>query len=273
MHAITCPATAPLATDSRYVKAKRKPTGFIVYRGPSLIDGAPIVVIALVGKSANRKTGALMQTYILRADVDPLQAIRAGLDSSICGGCIHRGGTGRKRSCYVNVGQGAMMVYRTFLAGGYPDISGDAAAIRALGLGRLVRLGTYGDPAAAPVTVWQALVADAEGHTGYTHQISNTALPFAHRHAIAQLCMVSADTPQDVQGAKDSGFRYFRIRLAEEQLGEREFVCPASEEAGKRLLCADCMACSGSGKGKASPVIIAHGALKKNYRTFRLMAA
>lgn len=255
------------------------PNGYIVYNGASLIDGAPIVVIALTGKSANRKTGALMQTYILRADMSPLDAIKAGLDSSICGGCPHRGSWDSltlrmiKRSCYVNVGQGATMVYKAFLAGKYPDISGDASAIRALGRGRKVRLGTYGDPAAAPADVWRDLVAEADSHTGYTHQIANDALAMTQRHAIAQLCMVSADTPEDAKRARDSGFRYFRIRLADEPLGEREFTCPASEEAGKRLQCADCMACSGSSKGKASPVIIAHGSLKKNYRTFRLMAA
>jgi hypothetical protein len=249
-----------------------RPTGFILYRGPSLIDGAPIVVIALTGKSKNVKTGALMQTYILRADMEPLAAIREGSDSSICGACPHRGGEGRKRSCYVNVGQGATMVYRAFLRGRYPDISGDVSAIREIGWGRRVRLGTYGDPAAAPALVWQALVADAEGNTGYTHQIANAALSIAQRHAIAQLCMVSADTPEDAQRARDSGFRYFRIRLETEALGEREFVCPASAEGGKRMLCADCMACSGSSKGKSSPVIIAHGSLKRNYRTFRLQA-
>lgn len=258
-----------------------KHTGFILYSGASLLDGAPIVLIALTGKSSNRKTGALMQTYILRADVDPVAAIKAGLDSSICGSCPHRGGNGRKRSCYVNVGQGALAVYRAFLRGRYLDISGDPAAIRALGRGRKVRLGTYGDPAAVPASVWGELVAEADSHTGYTHQVANPALSFTQRHAIAQLCMVSADTPEDAQRARNSGFRYFRIRLADEPLGAREFVCPASEEAGKRLKCADCMACSGSRGadgskppfGKASPVIIAHGSLKKNYRSFRLVAA
>jgi len=45
----------------------------VIYRGPSLIDGSPIVVVAVITKSddaANEKTGAVVQTYILRADMD-----------------------------------------------------------------------------------------------------------------------------------------------------------------------------------------------------------
>ncbi len=250
-----------------------KPTGYIIYNGPSLLDGAPIVVIALVGNSKNSKTGALMQTYILRSDMSPLEAIKLGLDVSICGNCIHRGGIGRKRSCYVNIGRGVLGVYGAYLRGAYPNISNDPAAIRNIGKDRDIRVGTYGDGAAVPAYVWHDLLAEANGNTGYSHQLFNPVLPLEHRNAIAQFCMVSADTPADVEQAKAQGLRYFRIRLADEPVGEREFVCPASEEAGKRLQCVDCMACSGTSKGKASPVIIAHGSYKKNYRTFRLTQA
>ena len=40
-------------------------TGYVIYKGPSLLDGAPIVVIAVIG-SGNTKTGDMVQTYILR---------------------------------------------------------------------------------------------------------------------------------------------------------------------------------------------------------------
>jgi len=256
----------------------RKPTGYIIYRGPSLLDGKPIVAIALTGKSTNSKTGALMQTYILRDDINPLDAIKTGQDESICGSCIHRGDptTNRKRSCYVNIGQGAMAVFNAFLRGAYPDISHDPDEIRKLGFWLFVRLGTYGDPAAVPAAVWEWLVEDALDNTGYTHQINNPALTPTQRDRIAALCMVSADTPDDVAKAKVDGFRYFRVRLEGEALGAREFVCPASEEAGKRKRCIDCMACNGTKENRpnqGSPVIIAHGSYKRNYRTFRLTQA
>ena len=45
-------------------------SGFIIYEGPSQIDGAPIVAIATL-KSRNRKNGAMIQTWILRAYMHP----------------------------------------------------------------------------------------------------------------------------------------------------------------------------------------------------------
>jgi hypothetical protein len=55
--------------------------GIVIYRGPSILDGSPIVVIAtgLGSGSSNRKTGALVQTWILRDDVSPIERSRAGL--------------------------------------------------------------------------------------------------------------------------------------------------------------------------------------------------
>jgi hypothetical protein len=43
----------------------------IIYKGPSRIDGAPIVVLATYS-NRNSKTGAVVQTYILREDINPL---------------------------------------------------------------------------------------------------------------------------------------------------------------------------------------------------------
>ena len=66
----------------------------IVYRGPSAIDGREIVVI-LTGLqtrrgSKNAKTGELIQSWILRADVEPHTAVKTGDDASVCGQCPHR---------------------------------------------------------------------------------------------------------------------------------------------------------------------------------------
>ena len=60
----------------KYLKghAKKAPAlperGFIMYQGPSMLDGAPIVVIATMSTS-NVKTGQMVQTWILRADINP----------------------------------------------------------------------------------------------------------------------------------------------------------------------------------------------------------
>jgi len=80
--------------------------GVILYEGASAIDGAPIVAIAnrITDASNNVKTGAMVQTFIIRSDKSPLEALRDGSDVSVCGSCQHRPRldelTGKiKRSC------------------------------------------------------------------------------------------------------------------------------------------------------------------------------
>lgn len=229
-----------------------------------MIDGAPIIVIASgLKQSTNRKTGSMLQTYILRRDVSPVDAIRTGADASICGDCPARGdvvampdgsASNNGRRCYVNVGQGPLSVWRAWQRGAVPSIA-DASEIPGIGAGRMVRLGTYGDPAAVPADVWRALTMRAAGHTGYTHQWRK---PIAA--PLRSLCMASADSEADARDASASGWRYFRVAMpgdAPRVIGEA--ICPASAEAGRKLTCDACGACSGANGRRGSIVIQAHG--------------
>jgi hypothetical protein len=237
-------------------KAK-KPAGFIIYRGASLLDGAPIVVVALTN-SSNVKTGNMVQTYIL---VDngrsPVDNARDLLDASICGDCKHRRGLGG--ACYVNLGQGARAVAAAIVAGNYPA---DILAAQSAATGRMVRLGTYGDPAAVPANIWRTLLANAAGNTGYTHQWQ-TGKAGAD---IMALCMASADNAGERAAAKALGYRTFRVRAENEAAEAGEFICPASEEGGRRKLCGECGACDGGlDSRRADPVIIVHGSIKSRF--------
>jgi len=239
----------------------KEPTGYTIWEGFSLLDGSPIAVVALLG-SSNRKTGDMVQTYIIRRDMKPTEAVRTGADAAICGDCKHRPFNGG--ACYVVVAQGPTVVWKGLVAGKYPRK--DAAEVGRMVAGRMVRLGTYGDPAAVPFHIWNELVAHAAGRTGYSHQWRNETLPLAHRQAIARLTMASVDNLEEAQQARAQGLRYFRIRVASEPVQRGEFVCPASDEAGKRKTCATCGACSGSEKPTAaSPVIVVHGAKASRY--------
>jgi hypothetical protein len=65
--------------------------GYVAYEGPSEIDGKPIVVIInKLDGSKNGKTGAIVQSFIIRSDVDPVIALMSGDDESVCGQCEHR---------------------------------------------------------------------------------------------------------------------------------------------------------------------------------------
>ena len=232
----------------------------IIYRGPSLLDGAPIVVIATFSKS-NRKTGGMVQTYIIRDDMDPVTASRTGADAAICGDCPLRGvanlakdkGQADKRACYVTLIHGPAMVYRALSRGAYPDAT-DADAAAAIGFGRMVRIGTYGDPAAAPMAVWDALTMRAKGWTAYTHQ-------FKSNPAALSYAMASVESLADARHVWAQNGRTFRIiRDVAEIDTAREVLCPASAEAGKRTTCADCHLCAGQAtRSPKSVAIVAHG--------------
>jgi hypothetical protein len=166
----------------------------IIYKGPSLLDGKPIVVIATYSKR-NTKTGEVVQTYILVDGINPLEASKTGADFSICGDCAMRGevttDTTRKqaknRRCYVNLGQGVLIVYKSFLRGVYA-MADNIAARKSIGRGRFVRIGTYGDPAAVPAAVWEDLLSEADTFTAYSHQSGwrpDIAMQSADNHAQA----------------------------------------------------------------------------------------
>lgn len=246
--------------------------GAVIYRGPSLLDGTPIVAIA-VWSSKNSKTGDMLQTYILvdSPTLSPLQASKTGADYAICGDCPQRGvpstdtkdsKQARKRPCYVNLGQGPTIVHKTLMRGGYPDATSPQAR-RAIGAQRNVRIGTYGDGAATPADVWFDLTADALGHTGYSHQLhhANTTQSFRSR-----LYMVSADNHQAAQHAWRSGYRTFRIIKSTDELDKpNEALCPASKEAGHKTTCNSCMLCGGTTTKAKSIAIVVHGAGAKHF--------
>lgn len=224
----------------------------IIYNGPSLLDGKPIVVIATYS-DRNSKTGRVVQTYILRADINPLEASKTGADVSICGTCPLRGtptaDPARKiavgRRCYVNLGQGVLIVYRAFINGVYPDAQ-DPASRAAIGRGRVVRVGTYGDPAAVPDAVWTDLLSEADTWTAYTHQ-----KPWR-----PDIAMQSADSHAEARMHWQAGRRTFRVIADLGQLDKaNETLCPASKEAGRRVQCAACRLCKGSARGKSIAIV------------------
>ena len=240
----------------------KAPTGYTFYKGPSMLDGLPIVGVAIVGRSSNSKTGQMIQTYMLANNgLSALESARSGADASICGECPHRryhahGIPGKQGACYVNLGQGPRAVSDGIRRGIYPAF--DSTARDRL-RGRLIRLGSYGDPAAIPFHTWADLLKGTDGHTGYTHQWKDPR--FAR---FGMLCMASVDSEAEAHAAWLAGWRTFRVKSPESLKLSGEVVCPASAEAGHKVTCSACLACDGAG-GKRSIVIDAHGSLKGRF--------
>lgn len=199
--------------------------GALFYRGPSLLTGVPIigVLTGLEGRSQNEKTGPMVQAWILRPDLPPMEAKRQNLDDAICGDCALRGHDGIDSTCYVTPWLGPNNVWKLFRRGGYGEPTWPE--LQALVEGRSLRLGAYGDPAALPVEVWQMLLATAAGWVAYTHQWRTCDM------RLQALAMASVDTPLEWWEATGAGWRTFRIRGARDPLLEGvECVCPASDE-------------------------------------------
>lgn len=227
----------------------------VIYQGPSLIDGKPIVVIA-VYSDRNRKTGAVIQTYILRADMNPLDASKTGADVSICGQCPMRGTPttdpkrkqAKDRRCYVILGQGVLIVWKSWQRGVYPCAETEQAR-NAIGRGRFVRIGTYGDPAAVPDYIWAQLLQECSNWTAYTHQ-----KPWR-----PDIAMQSADSHAEARVHWAAGRRTFRVIQALDEIdAANEALCPASKEAGRRVQCVACKLCRGSVAAKSIAIVEHH---------------
>jgi hypothetical protein len=230
----------------------KRANGVVLWKGQSLLNGDLIVLVA-TGLNApqrqNEKTGHMIQTWILCDDVSPIEASRTGADERICGGCPHRGvangAVAVGRTCYVQLWSGVRNVWLAYKRGTY-HLNKTDAPFRGLG----VRVGSYGDPAAVPVEVWQRALHKAAFSTGYTHQ-------WRSRPDLKSFCMASTDSDEEREEARVMGWRTFRVG---ENPRAGEVVCPASEEAGYKATCNVCRACGGVGaKARADIVIAPHG--------------
>lgn len=246
----------------------------IVYQGLSEIDLlTPIVALATYdpkgsSHSGNSKTGNMIQIAVMLEDIDPVDAIRAGLDPAVCGDCIHRGkASGGEGTCYTHAdilrGWAQTSLWRAYKRGKSINLPFDLDVFR----GQLVRFGSYGDPAAVPLRIWRLIHSVAKEVTSYTH---------AWRYAdpgYGEFSMASIDgdmSSRDLAASK--GYRSYFVREVDTPKPKGMVQCPASKEAGERIDCARCLQCSGTASGRRNDItIMAHGSGAKRYRSLPLL--
>jgi hypothetical protein len=211
--------------------------GYVVWEGASLIDSSPIVLIltGFVNPTSNRKTGSQMiQSWILSQNYVPTYAAKHGFDRSICGDCpLKLNETG---SCYVNL-LTPNNIYRSYIAGKYPKFSEKELAILQH-YHYPIRLGSYGDPTAVPLEVWEPIILASGKHTGYTHRHKNCDFRWQ------KYLMASVETEVDAKQSQNKGWRTFRIIAPDAALSDNEILCRHTED--DRIDCSKCLLCDGS---------------------------
>ncbi len=217
--------------------------------GRILFETAWIVAIATGFKrrSANAKTGNMIQIWILNRNVHPVTAQRLGKDKVVCGDCPLRPANGG--GCYVNTGYAPAGIWKTYQAGRYPRLeSTDLFA------GRAVRFGAYGDPSKLPLALVQEIAGKAKRWTGYTHQWRNPLLA-----GFKSFLMASTDDVDAQIQATAAGWRTFRVapKGSSWRMSD-EISCPASKEAGHKVTCEQCGLCNGAQKRVKNVVIQQH---------------
>lgn len=226
--------------------------GWVLYEGPSQLDSQPIVCIVTgaTNFTSNRKTGFMLQTWIMRSDTHPQEALLKGKDVSVCGNCPLRPNQQGRRVCYVNpmsLGQ----VYKQFKAGRY-----DGKPI--LNYNLPARIGSYGDPTAVPLEVWQPFLKQVSFATGYTRQWLTPK--FAEYKTF---CMASTFSKEEAARAQLLGWKTYRIRSPQEQINPEEISCPAYVNPGE-VTCSSCKLCNGQSANISIPV---HGINKTQFVT------
>lgn len=230
---------------------KLMPFNAVIYEGPSMLNGDPIFVIA-TARTSNREIGPMIQFWIVPA-ISPLEAVKTGADAAVCGDCKYRnGGNGQTkgRGCFVEWWRSPENIWQAresaedmtpaFFAACYP--------------GRQFRISGYGDPLAAPLSVWDPLLRVAAGWTAHTHQW--------HRPEAEPLrawCMASVDTMEEQHAAAAMGWRTYRVREFGGYVAPDETICPKSAEANHRATCATCSLCRGAARPARHVVVAAHG--------------
>ena len=206
----------------------------IIYEGPSMLNGKPIVAILtnINNPSVNTKTGDMAQLTIMPKGIKPSDAVKTGEDDAVCGDCNRRPSTAKAnglKPCYVNP-RAPNSIHRAYERGSYS--TGIPEQLR-----KPVRLGMWGDPAAMPYEIAKGLADSAPKHTGYTHRWRDFP-------EFSSICMASVDTEDERLEANALGFRTYRVRDVGAPLMDGEIDCPESDKS-RNIQCADCGLCAG----------------------------
>jgi len=220
-------------------------TTYIIHQGTTNGQRFFVAASGIITRTQNRKTGDMIQIWIMLEDVNPVAAVVSGLDAAtICTGCPFASGNG----CYVNAGQAPLGIWQSFKRG-LPTLTPKNYA-RIFG-GRKVRFGAYGNPTLIPLAMVKAIAKVSAGWTGYFHNWRE--MTPAKRKAYNQFFMASTETESSLALAQALQMRVFHVSPVQPA---NTVECLADSRG---LTCAQCQLCQGWAKPAKSVWINPHG--------------
>ena len=209
----------------------QKTIGYIIHEG--VTNGHNFVCVATL-ETSNPKTGNMIQVWFLLKDINPVEALKLGLDAeTICKDCPFANGQG----CYVVIHQAPLQVWKKYHEGRYQKLDPkDYAKVFRF---RKVRFGAYGNPSLLPISIIKSIAKVCQGWTGYFHDWKTN--PLANEYS--KYFMASTETLSSYKLAKSLAYRVFHVSPNKPE-GSRE--CANSSH---NLTCENCNLCDG-GNGR-----------------------
>ena len=157
----------------------------------------------------------MYQTFILRQDIPPHEGFKNGENRSICGNCPHAGWN--NGSCYIRWFQSPLAVWKCYRRNRYKKFSNDDLKYLE---GSALILGSAGDPAMIPISVFKPLLDRCKTHTGYTHQ-------WMHEWAedYKGICQASCDGLIQYVEASSHGWKCFSVKHQKNRERPLNAVC------------------------------------------------
>lgn len=219
---------------------RQRPNGWVIYETRQVV----VIATGFNEPSQNRKTGPMIQVWILVKAQNPVAAHMSGKQALVCFQCQFQ-----KSTCYVNLGQAPLSVWEAWKAGSYPTL-GSVGVFS----DRVVRFGAFGEPTILPLPLLSRIASVSAGWTGYTHRWQNALLA-----GYSRFLMASVDDEEQQLQATKRGWRTFRVTEPGTTWKLRdECGCPAAVENGERTQCFRCKLCCGTSKSAKSVVIQKH---------------
>lgn len=224
-----------------------------------MLDGQEIqVVLYAFNHATNRKTGRLIEAAVLLANIKPSDAAASGRDRAVCGDCPGR--LTNWNFCYRSPGHDIDKTWETIRNAQAVGVAEARRIVRESGLP--IRFGSYGDFAAVPLEILEALALAARkpdgswNHTGFTHQWS---------HPNFDPCVLAyLDASVEFAGEREELKRLFPGTKTHRLLAQPEYILPDEVfclgGAGKSdVHCCGCLSCRGiTNIGAPDRAIVVH---------------